>query len=66
LVQVIEEDESWGSLVFEEGVHSREKIDDDVDENEGTQAEEQYFDEFPADISPKNFHCERSLRPPGP
>jgi hypothetical protein len=66
LIQVIEEDESWGSLVFEEGIHSSEKIDDEIDNNEGTYAEEKYFEEFPADISPKDFHRERSLKPPGP
>ena len=65
LIQVIEEDETWMSLVFEEGIHSSEKIDDEIDNNEGTYAEEQYFEEFPADISPKDFHFERSLKPPG-
>ncbi len=61
LIQVIEEDERWGGPVFEEGVHSSEKIDDEVDENEGAHAEEQYLEEFPADISLKGVHCEPSL-----
>lgn len=61
LIQVIKEDESRGSLVFEEDVHSGEKIDDQVDQNEGTHAEKQYFEEFRADISPKDFHFESSL-----
>jgi hypothetical protein len=66
LIQVIKEDEGWWSLVSEEDVYLREKIDDDVNDNEGTHAEEQYFEEFPADISPKDFHFERSPRAPEP
>ena len=62
LIQVIKKDEDWGSLVFEESVHSSEKIDDEVDENEGTHVEEQYLEEFPADISPKDVHLGWSLK----
>ena len=61
LIQVVEEDEGWGSPVFGEGVHASEKIDDQVDENEGAHAEEQYLEKFPAGISIKNLHYEPSI-----
>ena len=58
LIQVIEEDEGCRGIVFDEGVHPGEEIDDEVDEDKGAHAEEQYLEEFPGDIFSENGHCE--------
>ena len=62
LMQVVKEDKGWGSLMFEKDVYSSEEIDNEVDEDEGTHAEEENLQEFPTDISAKNGHLEGPLK----